>query len=127
MKTSKPWIALGILLAAIPAQAGDNLNSELSHFAGNAALASVTTIVVDKYCKKVERPALTGFFISAAEAFIAEGVQSATGGEFSALDAVIGSFGAGVGACATAKWYLAPKLETRKGETAAGIVAFHKF
>lgn len=127
MKSSKLWFPVALALIASPARAGDNVYSELSHFAGNAALASAATIVVDKYFKKVESPALTGFFISTTEAFIAEGVSSATGGKFSALDAVIGSFGAGVGSCATAKWYLAPKLETQKGETAYGIVAVHKF
>ena len=40
--------ALGLMTGST-ALANDSLNSELSHFAGNAAIAGATTVVVDRF------------------------------------------------------------------------------
>ncbi len=118
---------LVILLASSPAPANDSFNSELSHFAGNAVIASATTIVVDKYYPKIQKPAKTGFIVSASEAVLGEAAERMTGGKFSLLDAAVGTVGAAAGAYLTDKWYVAPRMETRKGETTYGVMATHRF
>lgn len=121
-------IALGSLLIVPAARANDGFNSELSHFAGNAAIASVTTVVVDRYAPKVKRPALTGFIVSASEAVLGECAERVTGqGKISPLDILSGTLGAAAGAYATDKWYIQPKINSRKGETTYAVMAVHKF
>lgn len=119
--------ATGIVSMA-PVSANDSFNSELSHFAGNAAIAGVTTVVVDKYLPKVKKPALTGFIVSASEAVLGEVAERAMGqGPISALDIAAGTLGAAAGAYATDKWYIQPKLDTRKNETTASVMVVRRF
>jgi hypothetical protein len=115
------------LLVVSAAQASDCLSSELSHFAGNAAISSITTVVVYKYYPKVKRPALTGFIVSASEALLGEVASRATGGELSWLDVGAGTLGAAAGAFISDKWYVAPKVNTQKGETSYGVVFSRRF
>ncbi len=124
---SVTWIPLGALLVASPARANDGFNSELSHFAGNAAIASVTTVVVDKYFPKVKRPALTGFMVSAAESVLGELAGRASGNKFSTLDVAVGTVGAAVGAYATDKWYITPKVSSQRRETTYGVMVGCRF
>ena len=121
------WIPLGGLLFASAARAGDCFNSELSHFVGNTALASVTTVVVHKYYPNNKRPAMTGFIVSVSEAVVGELVGCASGNKFSLLDAGVGTVGAAMGAYATDKWYITPRVNTQKGETTYGVMVSRKF
>ena len=117
----------GMFLNPSAARADDSFASEASHFLGSAAFASVSTVVITKYFPKVKKPALKGFMIAASEAVIAEGVAQATGGKFSALDAVSGSFGAATGAYVTNKWYVAPRLSSRDGERTYAVMVVKRF
>jgi hypothetical protein len=124
---SVAWIPLGALLVASAARANDGFNSEFSHFAGNAAIAGVTTVVVDKYFPKVKRPALTGFVVSTSESFLGELAGRMSGNKFSLLDAAVGTVGAAVGAYATDKWYITPKVSSQKRETTYGVMVGCRF
>jgi len=121
------WIPLGGLLLSTSARAGDCFTSELSHFVGNAAIASVTTVVVHKRFPNNKRPALTGFLVSATESFVGEAIGCAAGNNFSLLDAGVGVVGAACGAYATDKWYIAPRVNTQKKETTYGVMVSRKF
>ena len=121
------WISVAGMIASSAAHANDSFNAELSHFIGSGALASATTVVVDKYAPTVKRPVLTGFAFSASVAVIGEAIDRAKGNQFSILDVVVGTAGAAVGAYATDQWYIAPKLNVQKEETACGVVATHRF
>lgn len=127
MMKSVRWMSLVGLLAASGTKANDSFNAELSHFAGNTALASATTVVTYKYFPENKKPAMTGFIVSASEALIGECADRATGGKLSLLDVAVGTVGAAVGAYATDKWYIAPKVNTQKGETTVGVVAIRRF
>ena len=121
------WIPLSGLLTGSVVEANDSVNSELSHFTGNAVIASVVSVVVHKYWPQVKKPARTGFIVSASEAVAGEAAEYATGGKFSLLDVAAGTVGAAAGAYVTDKWYIAPRLNTQKGETTVGLVAIHRF
>jgi hypothetical protein len=121
------WILLSSLFASSAAHANDSFNAEFSHFAGNAAIASITTVVTDKYWPEVEHPAWTGFAVSTSEAFLGEAADYALGGDFSVLDVVVGTVGAAVGAYATDKWYVAPKVNTKNGYSTYGLVVVYRF
>jgi hypothetical protein len=121
------WILLSGALTASAAQANDSFNAELSHFVGNTFIASTTTIITDKYWPEVEHPAWTGFAVSTSEAFIGEFADYALGGDFSLLDAVVGTMGAAVGAYATDKWYVAPRVNTKNGDSTYGLVVVYRF
>ena len=121
------WITLSGLLVTSAARASDCFTSELSHFAGNAVIASATTVVVQKYIPKVKRPALTGFLVSTSEAILGEAIGQASGNKFSWLDVGAGTLGAAAGAYLTDKWYIAPKVNTQKGETSYGVVVSRRF
>ena len=125
--TSVKWFPLLGLLIGATAYASDGITSEASHFAGNAVIASAATIVVHKYCPKVKRPALTGFIVSASEIALGEAAEAATGGKFSALDVLAGTLGAAAGSYATHQWYIAPKIESRKGDTTYAVMVSRKF
>jgi hypothetical protein len=120
-------ITLSGLLVAAAARASDCFTSELSHFGGNAVIASVTTVVVKKYCPKVKRPALTGFLVSTSEALLGEVVGTASGNKISWLDVGAGTLGAAAGAYLTDKWYIAPKVNIHKRETSYGVVVSRRF
>jgi uncharacterized protein YfiM (DUF2279 family) len=120
-------ITLGALLVTSAARASDCFTSELSHFAGNAAIAGATTVVVHRYYPKVKKPALTGFLVSSSESFLGEVASRATGGKLSWLDVAAGVAGAAAGAYATDKWYIAPRINSQKGETSYGLVMSRRF
>lgn len=122
-----PWALLLFALQISDANANDSFGSEFSHFAGNAALASATTVVVDKYWPEVEKPAWVGFTVSASEAFLGEFVDYATGGDLSWLDFAAGTLGAATGAYFTDKLYIAPKLNLNKGNESYGMVVIYHF
>lgn len=116
------------MLATTCARANDGFNSELSHFAGNLAVASVATVAIDKFVPKVKKPALAGFIVSASEAALGEVAERAMGqGKISALDIAAGTLGAAVGAFATDKWYIQPKLDSQKRETTASLMVVRRF
>ncbi len=121
------WIPLGTFMVASAVRANDSFNAELSHFAGHTAFASVTTIVVDKYCPKVKRPALLGFMVSASGAFLGECIDRSKGGQLSWLDVAVGTAGAAVGSYATDKWYITPKVNTQKGDKTYGVMVGRRF
>jgi len=122
------WLPIFCVLAGTNARANDGFSSEISHFSGNLAIASVTTVVLDKYVPKVKKPALTGFIVSASEAVLGEVAERATGqGKISALDIASGMLGAAAGAWATDKWYIQPKLDSQKNETTASVMVVHRF
>lgn len=119
-------VSLG-LICIEGARANNSFKSELSHFSGNAVIASATTIVVNKYRPEIKRPALTGFIVSTSEAILGEAVEVAAGGKFSTLDVAAGALGAATGAYVTHQWYIVPKIEAQKGQSTYGIVATRKF
>ncbi len=127
MMKSITWIMFSGLLMTSAAQANDSFNAEFSHFAGNAAIASATTYATDKYWPEVKSPAWTGFAVSTSEAFLGEAADYALGGDFSVLDVVVGTFGAAVGAYATDKWYVAPRVNHKDGESTYGMVVIYHF
>ena len=127
MMKSITWIMFSSLLITSAAQANDSFNAEFSHFAGNAALASATTVIVDKYWPTVKEPAWTGFAVSASEAFLGEVGDYALGGHLSWLDVAVGTFGAAVGSYATDKWYVAPRVNRKDGESTYGMVVIYRF
>jgi len=127
MMRSTTWILLGGLLATSAVQANDSFNAELSHFAGHTALASASTIVVDKYWPEVQEPAWVGFAVSSSVAIAGEIYDSTNGHNFSLLDAAVGTLGAAVGSYATDKWYVAPKMNTQNGEKTYGMVVVYHF
>lgn len=114
-------------MAVSAARASDCFNSELSHFAGNAVIASASTIVVDTYCPKVKRPVLTGFLVSTSVAVLGECAGLASGSKFSMLDVAAGTLGAAAGAYATDKWHITPKVNTQKGESTYGVMVGRRF
>jgi uncharacterized membrane protein YeaQ/YmgE (transglycosylase-associated protein family) len=120
-------IALGMVTIASAARANDSFNAELSHFAGNAAIAGITTVAVDKYAPKVKKPALAGFLVSTAEIVAGECIDKASGHGFSLLDVAVGTVGAAAGAYATDKWYITPRVNTQKGETTCSVAVSHRF
>lgn len=121
------WILLSSVMASATARANDSFNAEFSHFAGNTAIASLSTIAVDKYWPENTSPAMTGFTISASEAFLGEVADYAQGGHLSWLDVGVGILGAATGAYATDKLYIAPKFETQNGDKTYGMVVVYKF
>ena len=122
------WLPLASMVFATSARAYDGFTSEISHFAGNLAIASVSTVVIDKYAPKVKRPALAGFAVSASEAVVGELAEHAMGnGKISALDIAAGTLGAALGAWATDKWYIQPKVDTQKNEITASVMVVHRF
>nr|WP_321239672.1 hypothetical protein [uncultured Tolumonas sp.] len=127
MMKSMTWIMLSGLFMTSAVQANDSFNAEFSHFAGNAAIASATTYVTDKYWPEVKSPAWTGFAVSTSEAFLGEAADYALGGDFSVLDVVVGTFGAAVGSYATDKWYVAPRVNHKDGESTYGMVVIYHF
>ena len=127
MMRSVIWILLSSLLATSAAQANDSFGAEFSHFAGHTALAGASTIVVDELWPEVQEPAWVGFTISTSVAFAGEIYDSTNGHSFSLLDAAVGTLGAAVGAYATDKWYVAPKVNTQNGDKTYGMVVVYKF
>jgi hypothetical protein len=120
-------MTLGTMSLAATALANDSFNAELSHFAGNAALASATTVAVYKLAPEVKRPALTGFFVSTTEVILGECIDRASGHGFSLLDVAAGTLGAAAGAYATDKWYVSPRVNTKKGEATCSVMVGHRF
>ncbi len=120
-------VALGMMTFANAVRANDSFNAELSHFAGNAAIASITTVAVDKYAPKVKKPALTGFLVSTTEVIVGELIDKASGHGFSLLDIAAGTAGAAAGTYATDKWYITPRVNTQKGETTCSMTVSHRF
>lgn len=127
MMKSMTWILLSCALTSAAAQANDSFNAELSHFIGNTAIASISTVAVDKYWPENTNPAMTGFTISASEAFLGEVADYAQGGHLSWLDVGVGILGAATGAYATDKLYVAPTLDTQNGDKTYGMVVVYKF
>ncbi|MEY3898031.1 MAG: hypothetical protein RLZZ214_3552 [Verrucomicrobiota bacterium] len=119
-------ITVAGLIATAPANATDCFNSEASHFAGGAALASATSAALFKFCPKVKHPALTGFAVAVAGALLGE-IPLYSDAHFSALDVVSGSLGGAIGALATDRWYIAPRIESRKEETIYAVTVAHQF
>jgi hypothetical protein len=127
MMKSQTWILFSTLLITSAAQANDSFNAELSHFIGNTAIASGTTVLTDKYWPENKHPAMTGFVVSTSEAFLGEAGDYALGGHFSVLDVVVGTFGAAVGSYATDKLYIAPKISHQDGDATYGMVMIYRF
>ena len=124
---SMTWILLSSLLASSAVQANDSFGAVFSHFAGHTALAGASTYVVDQFWPEVQEPAWVGFTISSSIAFAGEAYDYSNGDGFSLLDAAVGTLGAAVGAYATDKWYVAPKMNTLNGDKTYGMVVVYKF
>lgn len=124
---SMTWILLSSLLATSAVQANDSFNAEFSHFAGHTALAGASTVVVDELWPEVEEPAWIGFTVSTSVAFAGEAYDYSNGHGFSLLDAAVGTLGAAVGAYATDKLYVVPKVDTINGDKTYGMAVIYKF
>ncbi len=122
-----PWVFMLFALQISYVKANDSFGSEFSHFAGNAAIASVTTVAVDHFSPEVEQPAWVGFTVSTSEAFLGEFVDYATGGDFSWLDFAAGTLGAVTGSYLTDKLYIVPKLNLDKDNRSYGMVVIYHF
>jgi hypothetical protein len=103
----KVLVALTLGLTAGVVEANDSFNSELSHFAGGAAMGAGFTVISDHYWSQENR-GWVGFGVGAGIGVLGEAVQLASGDKFSALDATANALGAAVGAYATDQWFLMP-------------------
>lgn len=124
---SMRWIPLLGIVVTSTVRANNSFNAELSHFVGNLALASVSTVVIDKFAPEVKKPALVGFAISATEAFLGECLDKVQGGQLSMLDVAVGTVGAAVGAFATDQWYIQPRMNTDRQETSGSVMLIRRF
>ena len=113
-------VMFGLLSAS--AQANDSFNSELSHFAGGAAMGAGFTAVADHYGYREHRGWI-GFGISTGIGVVGE--LASRNGDFSALDAGINALGAALGAFATDRWILAPLVLPEQHY--AGLMAGYRF
>ncbi|MEG0007205.1 hypothetical protein ACW5XF_03730 [Aeromonas lusitana] len=105
MRANHVCVMLSLLTAS--AGANDSFNSELSHFAGGAAMGAGFTAIADHYGYREHRGWI-GFGVSTGIGIAAELVEQASGDDFSALDAGANALGAAVGAYSTDRWWLAP-------------------
>lgn len=130
MKTiiTKPaaWLVLSGLLMSSTAHGTDCFNSEASHFLGTTALSSATTYGLFTYFPKVKYPAIIGFGVGTAAAFIGE-IPLDKDAHFSALDALVGTAGAAVGSFSVHQWYITPRVQSSREETTYAVMATHKF
>ncbi|MEW7863972.1 hypothetical protein [Aeromonas diversa] len=113
MKARYGYLVLGLLMAS--AEANDSFNSELSHFAGGAAMGAGFTAIADHYGYRENREWI-GFGMSTGIGIAGELIEKASGqGPLSALDAGANALGAAVGAYATSEWVLIPVLSPEAG------------
>ncbi|MGY3944119.1 hypothetical protein [Aeromonas tecta] len=123
MKTTYVYVMLGLLTAS--AQANDSFNSELSHFAGGAAMGAGFTAIADHYGYREHRGWI-GFGVSTGLGVAGELIELASGkGDFSALDAGANALGAAVGAYSTDRWFLAPVVQPESHYV--GLVSRYRF
>lgn len=120
------WIVLlcGFLFAS-NALATHSLNSELSHASAGALIAGGATVLAGQ--RWPEHRALIGFATSTALGFAGEGLQRASGGKFSLLDAASNAVGAAIGAFVTDHYLLTPVIQRSAGQTVIGVVARAQF
>jgi len=113
-------VIFGLLSASV--QANDSFNSELSHFAGGAAMGAGFTAVADHYGSREHRGWI-GFGISTGIGVVGE--LASRNGDFSALDAGVNALGAALGAFATDRWILAPVVLPEQHY--AGLMTGYRF
>jgi hypothetical protein len=122
-------LTLGIcMFFATNVFASVNVNSELSHAAGGAAIAGIVTAIANK--DGSEHRAMIGFAVSTVGVVIAEGVQIAGGEKFSnsLQDMVSHAIGAALGSYVTDRFILMPVVKLdHSGSTYIGIGARHIF
>lgn len=120
------WIVfVGGLLCAGSVWATHDINSELSHAAGGALMAGGASYLAAPHWP--EHRALIGFATSTVLGFAGEGLQRASGGSFSLLDAASNAVGAAIGALVTDRYLLVPVVHRSAGQTFVGIVAQTRF
>ncbi|GAA4498460.1 hypothetical protein [Pseudaeromonas paramecii] len=102
---------LGIvaLLFSLSLSANDSFNSELSHFAGGAAMAGGISLLSHHYYPEQDAFWM-GFGLSSLAGVLGEGAQWASGGRFSALDAGSHMAGSLLGATTVEHLYIQPDL-----------------
>lgn len=123
MRASHVCAMLSLLTAS--AGANDSFNSELSHFAGGAAMGAGFTAIADHYGYREHRGWI-GFGVSTGIGIAGELIERATGkGDFSALDAGANALGAAVGAYGTDRWLLAPVVLPEQHY--AGLMGLYRF
>lgn len=123
MRANHVCVMLSLLTAS--AGANDSFNSELSHFAGGAAMGAGFTAIADHYGYREHRGWI-GFGVSTGIGIAGELIERASGkGEFSALDAGANALGAAVGAYATERWWLAPVVMPESHYV--GLVSNYRF
>lgn len=106
MRANPVCVMLSLLTAS--AGANDSFNSELSHFAGGAAMGAGFTAIADHFGYREHRGWI-GFGVSTCIGVAGELLERASDhGDFSALDAGANVLGAAVGAYGTDRWLLAP-------------------
>lgn len=120
MRAVHLYVMFGLLSASV--QANDSFNSELSHFAGGAAIGAGFTAVADHYGYREHRGWI-GFGISTGIGVVGE--LASRNGDFSALDAGVNALGAALGAFATDRWILAPVVLPEQHY--AGLMTGYRF
>ena len=117
---------VAVVAMAGRAQASDSFNSEFSHAAGGAAMAGIATYIADDYWPQDR--GWIGFSVSAAMGVALEGVDSARGNGFSALDVVSNALGGAVGAFVTDRYILMPVVKKDREQGAyLGVKGEFKF
>ncbi|QSX31171.1 hypothetical protein JYB88_05895 [Shewanella cyperi] len=116
-----------LVLCLLPLSRGwanDSINSELSHFAGGAAMALGTMVIADHYGQNEHR-AWLGFGVATGIGILGEVADKAKGHEVSWLDIAVNSLGAAVGAYGGERWLLTPVIKPE--ERFAGVTLNYLF
>ncbi|WP_409420950.1 hypothetical protein ABHF91_14400 [Pseudaeromonas sp. ZJS20] len=107
------------LLYSLSLYANDSFNSELSHFAGGAAMAGGISLITQHYYPEQDAFWM-GFGLSSLAGILGEGTQWASGGRFSVLDAGSHMAGSLLGAVTVDHFCVSPDLY-RDGEHYVGL------
>jgi hypothetical protein len=122
----KLLIVVAALCLARPALATDSWGSELSHFGGGLLVGGGATWLADQWWPQDRL--LIGIGTGVVYGLAGEGIQAATGGKFSGLDAIANIAGATLGAFATDRWILKPVvIHDRADSTRYELQAGFKF
>lgn len=115
-------------LAASKTPPNNGWGSELGHAIGGMLMAGTATALVDHcWAEKAAHRGLIGFGISAASGFVGEGLQWASGGYFSLLDALSHAAGAAIGAYVTDEFILIPVVKIAGSDTTVGVFTRFEF
>ncbi|WP_136482327.1 hypothetical protein [Vibrio sp. H11] len=117
------WLTLMILLTS-PVNAGNSVNSELSHAVGGAAMAGALVWASDTWWSKPDR-GWVGFSVSTAVGALSqyyEYQQGTNTGKEALLDAASHALGTAIGAYVTGRYFLMPVVAPESDGTYVGLL-----